>query len=259
VKGLSLSKLSLGLLTLLLAPVSCLQPITANASQLALAMPTDFRQVARQKAVKYGLLPDVFERQIEAESGFNPKSRSSAGAQGIAQIMPDTARGWGVNPNDPVAALDAAAKNMSGYIKTYLGGVQPAKETDPAKLRAAYEKGLRAYNAGPGAVEASKGYAETNDYVKKIIDPNTFSFTEALKGKQPQVQQQQAALPQTTTPGGNTYIILGAKGQSEPADFLSGYVNQLLNAKTQVKSSIDPTAMLMAAVNQTPNYFGGEA
>jgi soluble lytic murein transglycosylase-like protein len=236
-----------------------LQPITANASQLALAMPTDFRQVARQKAVKYGLLPDVFERQIEAESGFNPKSRSSAGAQGIAQIMPDTARGWGVNPNDPVAALDAAAKNMSGYIKTYLGGVQPAKETDPAKLRVAYEKGLRAYNAGPGAVEASKGYAETNDYVKKIIDPNTFSFTEALKGKQPQVQQQQAALPQTTTPGGNTYIILGAKGQSEPADFLSGYVNQLLNAKTQIKSSIDPTAMLMAAVNQTPNYFGGEA
>ena len=222
-------------------------------------MPTDFRQIAREKAAKYGLLPEVFERQIEAESGFNPNAGSPAGARGIAQIMPATARGWGVNPEDPIASLDAAAKNMSGYIKTYLGGVPPSKETDPTKLRVAYEKGLRAYNAGPGAVEASKGYAETNEYVKKIIDPNTFSFTEALKRKQPQVQQQQAALPQTTTPGGNTYIILGAKGRSEPADFLSGYVNQLLNAKTQIKSSIDPTAMLMAAVNQTPNYFGGEA
>jgi hypothetical protein len=237
-----------------------LKPISANASQLALAMPTDFRQVARQKAVKYGLLPDVFERQIEAESNFNPSAGSSAGAQGIAQIMPATAKGWGVNPNDPVASLDAAAKNMSGYIKTYLGGVQPSKETDPAKLRSAYEKGLRAYNAGPGAVEASKGYAETNNYVKKIIDPNKFSFTEALKGNQPQVQpQQQAALPQSTTPGGDTYIILGAKGKAEPADYLSDYVSKLLNAKLQIKPSIDPTAMLMAAVNQTPNYFGSEA
>jgi soluble lytic murein transglycosylase-like protein len=86
-------------------------------------MKTDFRQIAREKAAKYGLLPVVFERQIDTESGFNPKAISSAGARGIAQIMPDTAKGWGVNPNDPVAALDAAAKNMSGYIKTYLGGV----------------------------------------------------------------------------------------------------------------------------------------
>jgi SLT domain-containing protein len=223
-------------------------------------MKTDFRQIAREKATKYGLLPVVFERQIDTESGFNPKAISSAGAQGIAQIMPDTAKGWGVNPNDPVAALDAAAKNMSGYIKTALGGVQPSKETDPAKLRAAYEKGLRAYNAGPGAVEASKGYAETNRYVKKIIDPDTFSFTEALKGRQPQVQQQQqAALPQTTTPGGDTYIILGARGKTEPADYLSDYVYKLINVKSQIKPGIDPTAMLMTAVNQTPNYFGSEA
>ena len=222
-------------------------------------MPTDFRQIAREKAAKYGLLPEVFERQIEAESGFNPKAGSPAGAQGIAQIMPATARGWGVNPNDPISSLDAAAKNMSRYIKTYLGGVQPSKETDPAKLRVAYEKGLRAYNAGPGAVEASKNYAETNRYVQKIIDPNTFSFTEALKGNRLPTQQTQAALPQTTAiPGGDTYIILGAKGQSGPADFLSDYVNRLISAKPQIRSNIDPTAMLMQAINQTPNYFGTE-
>ena len=142
-------------------------------------MAIDYRAIARQKAIKYGLLPVVFERQIDTESGFDPNAISSAGARGIAQIMPETAKSWGVNPDDPIAALDAAAKNMAGFIKTH-GGLTT---NDPAKMRAAYEKGLRAYNAGPGAVEKSKNYPETNRYVKKIIDPNTFSFTEALRAK----------------------------------------------------------------------------
>jgi len=70
-------------------------------------MPADYRAIAKQKAEKYGLLPDVFLRQIQQESGFNPGAVSEAGALGIAQIMPSTARGWGVNPRDPVASLDA--------------------------------------------------------------------------------------------------------------------------------------------------------
>jgi hypothetical protein len=143
-------------------------------------MPPDYREIARQKAARYGLLPEVFERQIAAESNFDPNAGSSAGAIGIAQIMPDTARGWGVNPRDPVAALDAAAKNMAAYVKTYGGGTK-----DPVKMRAAYDNALRAYNAGPGAVEASKGkgYGETKEYVNKIIGPSTFSFTDALRKK----------------------------------------------------------------------------
>ena len=141
-------------------------------------MPPNYREIARQKAARYGLLPEVFERQIQAESNFDPTAGSSAGAIGIAQIMPDTARGWGVNPRDPVAALDAAAKNMAAYVKTYGGGTK-----DPVKMRGAYEKALRAYNAGPGAVEASKRYDETNEYVNKIIGPSTFSFTDALRKK----------------------------------------------------------------------------
>ena len=141
-------------------------------------MPPNYREIARQKAARYGLLPEVFERQIEAESNFDPNAGSGAGAIGIAQIMPDTARGWGVNPRDPVAALDAAAKNMADYVKTYGGGTK-----DPVKMRGAYEKALRAYNAGPGAVETSKRYGETNEYVNKIIGPSTFSFTDALRKK----------------------------------------------------------------------------
>ena len=227
-------------------------------------MQPDFRQIAREKATKYGLLPTVFERQIEAESGFNPKDISSAGAQGIAQIMPGTARGWGVNANDPVASLDAAAKNMSGYIKTYLGGVRPSDETDPAKLRAAYEKGLRAYNAGPGAVDASKGYAETNRYVQKIIDPNTFSFTEALKSKQPQTQLSRRApqqlseaetqlsrrAPQQLSEA-ETINIYGT--QEEGFKFLKNYFFNLGGQQDELGSTTDKTlSMLASAFN--PNY-----
>lgn len=138
-------------------------------------MPVDYRAIARQKAEKYGLLPDVFLRQIQQESGFNPASKSPSGAVGIAQIMPTTARGWGVNPNDPVASLDAAAKNMAAYVKTYGG----QSTRDPVKVRSAYEKALQAYNAGPGSVGRYLP-SETKDYISTIIGPDKFSFTDAL-------------------------------------------------------------------------------
>jgi hypothetical protein len=112
----------------------------------------DLQTLARRKAQKYGLDPNVFERQIRQESGFNPNAVSPAGAIGIAQIMPATARGWGVNPRDPNAALDAAARNMARYVKQY-GGIKNA---------------LVAYNAGPGRV-GGKLPAETQNYIKTIL------------------------------------------------------------------------------------------
>ena len=144
-------------------------------------MATDYRELARQKAAKYGLIPEVFERQIQAESGFSPdvisgQRKSSAGALGIAQIMPSTAASWGVNPLDPVAALDVAAKNMAAYVKTF-GGLGT---TDPVKVRTAYEKALQAYNAGPGSVGKYLP-AETKDYISNIIGPDKFSFTQAIQ------------------------------------------------------------------------------
>jgi lysophospholipase L1-like esterase len=59
----------------------------------------------------------------------------------------------GVNPLHPVQALDAAARNMAQYVKQFGG----------------YENALRAYNAGPGAIAASHGYAQTNNYVETIL------------------------------------------------------------------------------------------
>lgn len=115
----------------------------------------NYRSVARRKARKYGLDPDIFERQINQESGFDPKAVSPAGARGIAQIMPGTAKGWKVNPDDPVAALDAAAKNMALYVKQ-LGS---------------YRKALIAYNAGPGRANLSDKDlpSETRHYLDVIL------------------------------------------------------------------------------------------
>jgi hypothetical protein len=111
-----------------------------------------YRGLARRSARKYGLDPRIFERQIQQESGFNPNARSPAGARGIAQIMPGTAKAWGVNPDDPRAALDAAAKNMAGYVHKY----------------GSYKNALVAYNAGPGRVGGSLP-SETQHYIKAIL------------------------------------------------------------------------------------------
>ena len=213
-------------------------------------MPTNFRQIAREKAKKYGLLPQVFERQIEAESGFNPQAVSYAGARGIAQIMPGTARGWGVNPDDPVAALDAAAKNMAAYTKTFLGGKSPGEETDPVKLRQATEKALRAYNAGPGAVEASRKYAETNAYVNKIIGPDKFSFTEALGAQRPtQPEPEQAS----------TGIKLLAENlpKIDPNVMLGDFIlkKRAQQQLPQVQSAIDPVSLLKTAFATAPTFI----
>lgn len=157
-----------------------------------------WEELSGQIAEKYGLFPEIFKRQINVESGFNPNAVSRAGAQGIAQIMPATAKSWGVNPNDPQAALEAAARNQAGYLKTYLGGKDPNQVTDPGQLKAAYEKMLRAYNAGPGAVDASRKYAETNAYVQNILTPVDFN---KLMQKNTQTLQQPASNQERTQPG----------------------------------------------------------
>ena len=93
--------------------------------------------LARQDALEAGISPDIFVRQINEESGFNPYAISPAGAIGIAQFMPATAAGLGVNPRDPVDALQGAARLMANYVRQYGGS---------------YAQALAAYNAGPGRV-----------------------------------------------------------------------------------------------------------
>lgn len=109
------------------------QAASLPASQTGQGYPT----VARNEAQAAGLSPVLFVRQIDEESGFNPNAVSPAGAIGIAQFMPQTAKGLGVNPWNPYASLHAAARLMAAYVKRYGGD---------------YAKALAAYNAGSGRV-----------------------------------------------------------------------------------------------------------
>lgn len=119
--------------------------------------PGDLIDQTRKAAVAAGIDPDIFSRQINQESGFNPNAGSPAGAQGIAQFMPDTARGLGIDPSDPGQALPAAANLMRSYLSKYGGD---------------WGKALAAYNAGPGNVDKYGGippFEETQTYVKNIL------------------------------------------------------------------------------------------
>lgn len=115
------------------------------------------QQIARQKARDFGVNEEVFLRLVGKESGWNPKAGSSAGAQGLTQLMPATARGLGVsNPYDPVQSLTGGARYLGQQLKRF----------------GSYDKALAAYNAGPGSVEKYGGippYKETQNYVGTIL------------------------------------------------------------------------------------------
>ena len=109
-------------------------------------------------AQKYGIDPELFVRQIQMESGFNPRAKSSAGAVGIAQFMPSTAKGMGFTAGvNPLRDLEMAAKLMAGHLRNNNGR---------------YDLALAAYNAGQGNVNKHGGvppFRETQNYVRNIL------------------------------------------------------------------------------------------
>lgn len=126
---------------------------------------TNYRQLAARDAQKYGL-GAWFLRQIQQESGFDPNAHSSAGAEGIAQFEPATARSYGLtDPYDPVASLDAAARMDAGNVKKY-GSVAAA---------------LSAYNSGSPTAYKDPGFAggQTFNYVRDILGGTTPDATAA--------------------------------------------------------------------------------
>jgi hypothetical protein len=120
-------------------------------------VPARYRGTIAAAASDHGVAPALLAALLRAESGFDPRAVSPAGAQGIAQLMPATARGLGVrDPFDPGQAIPAAARLLGGHLRAF-GSVPLA---------------LAAYNAGPGAVRRHGGvppYRETQAYVARVM------------------------------------------------------------------------------------------
>jgi hypothetical protein len=114
----------------------------------------DYRLATRRAARQFGVDPNILLRLIRQESGFNPHARSPAGAQGIAQFMPATARAYGVNLNDNRVTddLQGAARYLAANLRRTGGN---------------YAQALSIYNSG-----SPTGYEripETRNYVRSIL------------------------------------------------------------------------------------------
>lgn len=115
----------------------------------------EYLSVARSIAKRHNVPPNLFLRLIQQESGWNPRAKSHKGALGLAQLMPQTARTLGVNPNDPRQNLEGGARYLRQMYNKF----------------GSWRLALAAYNAGPGAVAKYGGvppYKETKNYVKVI-------------------------------------------------------------------------------------------
>jgi soluble lytic murein transglycosylase-like protein len=108
-------------------------------------------------ARRHDLDPRLLASLVWSESGFRPDAVSGAGARGLAQLMPGTAAGMGVDPDDPLQNLEGGAR----YLRAALDRFGSA------------DLALAAYNAGPGNVDRHGGvppFPETQNYVAIVLD-----------------------------------------------------------------------------------------
>lgn len=133
----------------------------------AVSTPGHLKPLFEQAAGESGVPVSILEGVALAESSFRPGALSPAGAIGLMQLMPDTAKGLGVNPHDPAQNVRGGAKYLR-QMYDYFGD---------------WSLAFAAYNAGPGAVEnaisragsrsweAVQGYlpAETRNYVPAVF------------------------------------------------------------------------------------------
>jgi soluble lytic murein transglycosylase-like protein len=133
---------------------------TAPQAQPPKPTPVSPEALVTRAAERWHLPPAFLHAVVKAESGYRADAVSPKGAIGLMQLMPETARILGADPNDPEQNVDAGARYLSGLLRKYFD--------DPYQVR----KAVAAYNAGPGAVDRYHGippYRETTAYVERVI------------------------------------------------------------------------------------------
>ena len=134
-------------------------PTITTSATFKLTPEHAYDDLIQEAAKKYSLEPDLIRAVIQTESAFDAAAVSSAGAQGLMQLMPALAAELGVTDSfDPRQNIMAGSKYLSAMLAYHHGDVPLA---------------LASYNAGPGAVARYQGvppYAETQRYVRTIVD-----------------------------------------------------------------------------------------
>ncbi len=131
--------------------------IIADPSRHALGVPAMYADTIQSLSVRFDLSPSLLEALVWQESRWRPNAVSHAGARGLAQLMPGTAKYLGVDPDDPFQNLEGGARYLREQLDRFDGDL---------------EKALAAYNAGPGRVERAGGVPnirETKLYVAAIM------------------------------------------------------------------------------------------
>lgn len=129
----------------------------ADPARNAAAVPARYSAKVHELAARFDLSPALIEALVWQESRWRENAVSHAGARGLAQLMPGTARYLGVNPDDPFANLEGGARYLREQLDRFDGDL---------------ERALAAYNAGPGRVERAGGIPrirETQLYVTAIL------------------------------------------------------------------------------------------
>lgn len=121
--------------------------------------PAQIDALVQQNSAQWGVDPDLVRAVMANESGFNPNATSSTGAQGLMQLMPETAASLGVtNAYDPEQNVWGGTRYLRSMLDRFGGDMT---------------KAVAAYNAGPNAVESHNGvppYAETQSYVENVLN-----------------------------------------------------------------------------------------
>jgi len=131
--------------------------IVGDAARHAQGVPQAYKAKVAELARRFDLSASLIEALVWQESRWRADAVSHAGARGLAQLMPGTARELGVNPHDPFANLEGGARYLRQQLDRFDGDL---------------ERALAAYNAGPGRVIRAGGIPrirETQHYVAAIM------------------------------------------------------------------------------------------
>lgn len=175
------------------ATVVAARPAGEPASEAAVSADTGIDQLVQNAAAQHNLPAGLIHSVMKVESNFNPYAISPKGALGLMQLIPETARRFGVsNVFNPADNIQGGTKYLKYLMDLYDGD---------------YALALAAYNAGEAAVAKYGGippYAETRSYVQQVY--REFQKSVATQPKPASKQQPTAQQPVAEVPHGPAHI-----------------------------------------------------